>query len=87
MSGGPPPGIVLEEASGELQGRAGRPRHRRVPGGGHGFRGFPGDTSSWRFGCYPAELRRIEADAATVFLYGWQDEDLLYARDAWETRS
>ena len=30
----------------------------------------------------PRELYRIEADEDTVFLYGWQDEDLLYARDA-----
>ena len=29
----------------------------------------------------PQEVHRIEADENTVFLYGWQDEDRLYAKD------
>ena len=39
-------------------------------------------TRALRMRVLPRELHRIEADADTVFLYGWQDEDLLYARDA-----
>ena len=35
------------------EGRAGGPRHLRVPGGGRGLRGCQGDTRLWRFGCFP----------------------------------
>ena len=80
-AGGLPPGIVLEQASGELRGVP-------VDRGIGEFRVAATDSADSRatralaIRVLPAELHRIEADADTVFLYGWQDEDLLYARDA-----
>ena len=80
-SGRPPDGIVLEEASGELRGVP-------VDRGTCEFRVAAADSAGARatrglaIRVLPRELHRIEADANTVFLYGWQDEDLLYARDA-----
>ena len=80
-SGRPPDGIVLEEASGELKGvpvdrGIGEFRVAAADSAGAGA------TRVLGMRVLPRELHRIEADEDTVFLYGWQDEDLLYARDA-----
>ena len=72
---------MLEEASGELRGvpaDRGIGELRVAATDSVGSRA----TRALAMRVLPTELHRIEADADTVFLYGWQDEDLLYARDA-----
>ena len=79
-SGRPPDGIVLEEASGELTGvplDRGTCEFRVAAADSSGA----GATRALGMRVLPRELHRIEADEDTVFLYGWRDEDLLYARD------
>ena len=81
ISGELPEGIALDEASGELRGvpkavGAGEIRVRATD-----VHGSIADKEL-TVRVLPAALERIEADEHTVFLYDWQDEDLLYVKDA-----
>jgi len=76
-----PTGMVLDETSGELTGvpvGTGRSEFRITATDANNLSA----TQDLALRVLPAELERIKADKNTVFLYDWQDEDVLYVKDA-----
>ena len=76
-----PAGMVLDKTSGELTGvpvGLSRSEFQITATGANNL----SVTQDLALRVLPAELEQIKADQNTVLLYDWQDEDVLYAKDA-----
>ena len=81
ISGQLPEGILLDEASGVLAGAPNAVGSGEIRVRATDVHGSSADKEL-TVRVLPAVLERIKADEHTVFLYDWQDEDLLYVKDA-----